>query len=62
MASSLEIPAFRRGRSPSFGCGTGRPLSAVFGAESLFLSVRGELTEHAAGAYICTGAELQDTF
>ncbi len=57
-----NIPAFRRGRSPELRLRTGRPLSAVFGAESLFLSVRGELTEHAAGAYICTGAELQDTF
>ena len=57
-----NIPAFRRGEITELRLRTGRPLSAVFGAESLFLSVRGELTEHAAGAYICTGAELQDTF
>ena len=57
-----NIPAFRRGEITELRLRTGRPLSAVFGAESLFLSVRGELTEHAAGAYICTGAELQDPF
>lgn len=57
-----NIPEFRRREITELRLRTGRPLSVVFGCDSLFLSVRGELTEHAGGAYICTGAELQDTF
>lgn len=60
LASS--IPQRRGGSITELRLRTGRPLSAVYGRESMFVTPRGELSDRADRAYICTGAQLQQTF